>query len=145
MPKRRNKNNNGGGQNRPQQYTGKNKDPMGDSGRMERYAIDMFRDMSRGKFDLSNVYKFQNRDFAYAAIRAAEKNFRRHDIMKTALNFAYGRSDDVDVIALTNIEISTCNGWQYIINTLYAFMQTGDLGMLAGMAQQLANNRNLRL
>lgn len=143
MPNNKRNKNKGG--NRPQQYTGKNKDPMGDSGRMEQYATNIFRDMCRGKYNLDNIFEFQNRDFVYAAIRAAEKNHRRHDILKTALQFTYGQSDDVDVIALTNIEQQTCFGWQYIVSTLYGYMQTNDLGMLVGMAQKLASNRNLRL
>ena len=140
-----NKKNRGGGNNNPQRYTGKNVNVMGDSGRMEKHAIDVFRDMNRQKYNFDNIYEFQNRDFVYAAIRAAEKNHRRHDIIRNALDYAYGASDDVDVISLRNIEQTTCAGWQYIVNTMYAFMQTGDLGMIVGMAQQLSNNRNLRL
>lgn len=140
-----NKKKRGGGNNNPQRYTGKNVNVMGDSGRMEKHAIDVFRDMNRQKYNFDNIYEFQNRDFVYAAIRAAEKNHRRHDIIRNALDYAYGASDDVDVISLRNIEQTTCAGWQYIVNTMYAFMQTGDLGMIVGMAQQLSNNRNLRL
>ena len=43
--KRRNK----GGNNRPQQYTGKNKDPMGDVGRMEHHAVEVFRGTPCGR------------------------------------------------------------------------------------------------
>lgn len=140
-----NKKKRGGGNNNPQRYTGKNVNVMGDSGRMEKHAIDVFRDMNRQKYNFDNIYEFQNRDFVYAAIRAAEKNHRRHGIIRNALDYAYGASDDVDVISLRNIEQTICAGWQYIVNTMYAFMQTGDLGMIVGMAQQLSNNRNLRL
>ena len=134
-----------GGGNNPQRYTGKNVDAMGDPGRMEKHAIDVFRDMSRGKYNFDNIFEFQNRDFVYAAIRAAEKQHRRHDIIRTALDFAYAASDDVDVISLRNIELTTCSGWQFIINTMYGYMQTGDIASLMGMAQRLSGNRNLRL
>ena len=134
-----------GGGNNPPRYTGKNVDVMGDPGRMEKHAIDVFRDMSRGKYNFDNIFEFQNRDFVYAAIRAAEKQHRRHDIIRTALDFAYGASDDVDVISLRNIELTTCNGWLYIVNTMYRYMRTGDITSLMGMAQKLSGNRNLRL
>ena len=139
--KRRNK----GGNNRPQQYTGKNKDPMGDVGRMEHHAVEVFRDMCRGRYNLENLFEFQNRDFVYAAIKAAEHEFRMNDIIRQALDYTYGMSDGVDVIAQKNYFQSRCNGWQYIVNTMYAFMQTQDMGMLVGMANMLASNRNLRL
>ena len=45
-----NKKKRGGGNNNPQRYTGKNVNVMGDSGRMEKHAIDVFRDMNRQKY-----------------------------------------------------------------------------------------------
>lgn len=130
---------------RPQVYTGKNKDPMGDPGRMERHAIDVFRDMSRGKYNFSNLVEFNNRDFVYAAIQAASKNVRKHNILKTALEFTYGASSDPDVVALKNQENATANGWFFVYATMTNFMNTQDLGAIMGMAQQLLNNRDLRL
>lgn len=140
----RNKNNNRS-QQKPQRYTGKNVDYMGDPGRMERHSIDVFRDMSRGKYNFNNIVEFQNRDFVMAAIRAAEKNMKRHDILVTALNFTYGSSNDPDVIAMKNQELASYNGWAFIRNSLYAFMNTMDFGALYGLANQLSSNRELRL
>lgn len=131
--------------NKPPRYTGKNVDYMGDPGRMERHAVDVFRDMSRGKYNFNNISEFNNRDFIYAAIQAAEKNMKRHDIMRVALDYTYGMSNDPDVIALKNMELSCYNGWCFIRNSMYGFMNTGDFGSLMGMAQHLSANRDLRL
>lgn len=126
-------------------YTGKNKDFMGDPGRMERHAVDVFRDMSRGKYNFSNIAEFNNRDFVYAAIQAAAKNARKHHILKTALDYTYGTSSDPDVIALKNQEMATYNGWYYVYSGMINFMNSGDLGAIMGMAQYLLNNREIRL
>lgn len=145
MSNNNNRNRNKNKNKQPQKYTGKNIDYMGDPGRMERHAVDVFRDMSRGKYNFNNLVEFENRDFVYAAIKAAEKNYRRHDILRVALSYTYGMSNDPDVVGLMNNEQTCCNGWQYIINSMYAFMNTKDYGALMGMAQQLSSNRNLRL
>lgn len=130
---------------RPQRYTGKNVDYLGDPMRMERHAVDIFRDMSRGKYNFNNLNEFLNHDFVYAAIRAAQKNIKKHEILSTALSYAYGASNDPDVIALRNQENFSLTGWNFIYNGLCSFTHTLDLGGLMGMAQWLANNREIRL
>lgn len=130
---------------KPQRYTGKNVDNFGDPMRMERHAVDVFRDMSRGKYNFNNLNEFMNQDFVYAAISAAKKNIRRHQILVNALNYAYGASNDPDVISLKNQENATLTGWTFVVNGLCAFTSTMDMGSLMGMAQWLSNNREIRL
>ena len=141
MGKNRNRNNN----QKQQRYTGKNVDHFGDPMRMERHALDVFRDMSRGKYNFNYLNEFMNNDFVYAAIRVAQKNIRRHDIVASALSYAYGASNDPDVISLRNQENAILTGWTFIHSSFCGFTGTGDLGSLMGMAQWLSNNREIRL
>ena len=137
--------NNRGGNSQPQRYKGKNVDMMGDPGRMERHAIDVFRDMSRGKYNFNNISEFLNREFVLAAIIASQKQLRIHQILKSALEYAYGNSDDNDVMMLKNRELVSCQGWETIIQSLYIVLNTQDLGTVYGMANRLSANRDLRL
>ena len=132
--------NNRGGNSQPQRYKGKNVDMMGDPGRMERHAIDVFRDMSRGKYNFNNIS-----EFVLAAITASQKQLRIHQILKNALEYAYGNSDDNDVMMLKNRELVSCQGWETIIQSLYIVLNTQDLGTVYGMANRLSANRDLRL
>lgn len=147
MGKSNNRNNNRGGNrgSQPQRYTGKNVDVMGDAGRMERHAIDVFRDMSRGRWNVQNIYEFQNTDFVWAALKAAERNVRRHDILLTALNYTYPGCSDADVIALKNQEMNIRNGWSYVYSILTGYINSGDIGAIFGMNNQLSTNRDLKL
>lgn len=130
---------------KPQIYRGKNVDMMGDPGRMERHSIDVFRDMSRGRYNFNNIYEFLNRDFVIAAIMGAQKQLRRHEIMFNSLTFAYGASNDEDVISLTRQEFNTCNAWRSIISALYIVLNTQDLGTVYGLVNQLSSSREIRL
>lgn len=141
---KRNKNNRGGNQ-QPPRYKGKNVDMMGDPGRMERHAIDVFRDMSKGRYNFNNISEFLNREFVIAAIQAAQKQLRQHEILRNALNYAYGASADTDVITLRNREMTTCQGWEFVISSLYVILNTQDLGTVYGLANRLSANRELRL
>ena len=134
-----------GQQQRPPRYTGKNIDYMGDAGRMKRHAVDVFREMSHGRYNFNNIAEFNNRDFLYAAIQAAEENMKQSSIISSALNYAYGMSNDPDVVALKNRYISMYNGWMFIRNSMIQFTNTMDFGALMGMARQLSSNRDLRL
>lgn len=139
------KNNKNRNNQKPQRYTGKNVDYLGDPMRMERHAVDVFRDMSRGKYNFNNLNEFMNQDFVYAAIRAAQKNIRKHQILVNALAYAYGACNDPDVISLRNQENAALTGWTFIVNGLCSFTSSMDLGSLMGMAQWLSNNREIRL
>lgn len=129
----------------PNRYTGKNIDMMGDVAHMERHALDVFRDMSRGRFNPNLVTEFLNKDFVRVAIVCAQKEHRKNAIILNALNYSYGTSNDADVIQLINRYISTCRGWEYIISSLYTVFNTSDLGTVYGMAQRLSSDRELRL
>lgn len=142
MGKRNGKRNNG---NNPQIYRGKNVDMMGDPGRMERHAIDVFRDMSKGRYNYANISEFMNRDFVFAAINAASKQHRTHTIKLYAMEYAYGQSFDPDVISITNQERNFCKGWEMVINSLYIILNTGDIGTIYGLINRLQTNRDLRL
>lgn len=143
MSKRGRLNNNNKG--KPPVYRGKNIDMMGDPGRMERHAIDVFREMCRGKYQYSNVTEFMNRDFVYAAITAASKQLRINTIKFNAMTYAYGASSDPDVIAITNQERNSCKAWESIINSLYIVLNTGDLGTVYGLINRLQGDKGLRL
>lgn len=132
-------------QNKNQRYTGKNIDMMGDAGRMERHAVDVFRDMNRGRWNINGLSDFYNRDFVWSALKAAERNIRKHDIYFTALNYTYPNCADSDVIALKNQEMQSLNGWRYIYQVLMGYMNSGDIGAILGMNNQLSTNRDLRL
>lgn len=142
MGKRNNRRNNG---SNPPVYRGKNVDMMGDPGRMERHAIDVFRDMSRGKYNYNNAFEFMNRDFVLAAINAASKQHRLHCIKLCAMEYAYGQCIDSDVISITNQERNFCKGWEMIINSLYVILNTGDIGTVYGLINRLRSDRDLRL
>lgn len=139
---KRNRNN---GERKPQIYRGKNVDMMGDPGRMEKHAIDVFRDMSNGRYNPNNIYEFLNRDFIISAINGAQKQLRRHEILFNALSFAYGASNDVDVIAMTRQEFNSCTGWRHVISVLYTVLNTQDLGTVYGLINQLSSSRDIRL
>ena len=129
----------------PPRYRGKNIDMMGNPDRMERHAIDVFRDMSRGRYNINNIFEFNNKEFVQAAIIASQKELRKHTILKNALEYAYGASIDSDVITLKNRELMSCQGWEFIISSLYVVLNTGDLGTVYGMNNRLSTNRDLRL
>ena len=118
---------------------------MGDPAHMERHALDVFRDMSRSKYNPNLVTEFLNKDFVRAAIICAQKQHRQNSIILNALNYSYVASADPDVIQLTNKYISTCRGWEYIISSLYTVYNTSDLGIVYGMIRRLSSDRELRL
>lgn len=126
-------------------YTGKNINYMGDASRMEKHAVDIFREMSRGKYNTNNLSEFNNRDFVLAAIKACERNIRQQNILVFSLNYTYGTSTDPDVIALKNKNVNILNGWIFVRDSLIRFNNSMDFGGLLGMVQHLATNRELRL
>lgn len=147
---KKNRNNKGGNRpnnqnGQPPRYRGKNIDMMGDPGRMKRHAIDVFRDISRGRYNTNNIAEFLNQEFIMAAITGAREQLRRHEILRNAIVYAYGASADPDVLSLRNQETVTCQGWELIINTLYVILNTQDLGTVYGLINRLSTNRDLRL
>ena len=139
-----NKNKNNG---RPPRYTGKNVDHLGDPLRMERHATDIFRDMSRSRYNINNIYEFQNRDFVLASIRVAQQQMRQAQIVLNALLAAYRgpSAADPDVIALVSRYQMTYNGWYKVYSVTLNYLNTGDLGSIIGLVNVLGNSRDLRL
>lgn len=132
---------------RPQRYTGKNVDHLGDPLRMERHAVDIFRDMSRSRYNINNLSEFQNQDFVMACIRASQQQVRQNQIVLNALRAAYQglSASDPDVIGMTNKFQMLVNGWSKVYTTMYSFYNTGDLGSIIGLVGVLSSSRDLRL
>lgn len=140
-----NKNRGNNNNNRPPRYTGNNVYALGDPIRMKRHAEEVFRDMSRGRYNLNDIVEFQNDDFIVACIKTAEEKIRTQNIYLTALNFTYARSTDPMVTALKNQHQIALNGWLQIHRVITGYSVHKDVGTLVGLFQSLSTNRELRL
>ena len=137
----KNRNNN----NRAPKYTGNNVNPLGDTYRMKRHAEEVFRDMSRGRYNFNNISEFMNDDFVNACIKCAEEKIRTQNIYLTALNYTYANSSDPMVTGLKNQHQITLSGWYQIYNTMCGFTFHKDMGTILGLCNSLSTNRELRL
>lgn len=125
-------------------YNGKNIDPMGDTSRMGKFALSLFRDMSRGKFDWNkNAQTFQNKEFVMAAIIEVQERVRENETYLTALNYAYGASSDMLVTRLKDRHMRAIEGWNYILQLLHSIYISQDTSLLLGMINRLPDYRHV--
>ena len=129
---------------KPPRYKGKNINPMGDVSRMGKYAINIFKDIAHGKMKGQNGYpEFQNREFLIGAISEVEKKIRENNIYVQALYFTYAESTDSQAQYLLRKHQQAAEGWNYIYNTLFIMLNTGDMGYVSGLMNRLPDFKHV--
>ena len=142
-------NNNNNQQNRrppkaPQKYRGNNVDPMGDIGRMGKYAVGIFKDMAKGKIKPVSAYtEFNNKEFIKGAIDEILIKIREHQIYHYSLRAVYNGSTDPQVNAMIGKHAKAIEGWTYLYNSMNNMLMSGDTGILLGLINRLPDYRNV--
>ena len=125
-------------------YKGKNVSPFSGAVQMGQYAARLLRNMAFQNFDLEkDGIMFQNRDFLIAAYREAENKVVEQQIYVNGLSYAYACSTDANVIRMINKHKRALDGWNMVYNTIGSILQTGDLGLLAGLMNRLPDYRHV--
>jgi len=123
-------------------YRGNDVNPMGDIGRMGKYAIGIFKDIAKGKGKPYGAYtEFNNQEFIRGAIDALAEKIREHDIYIYALRTAYHGSNDPQLIAMLNKHTKALEGWTYVYNAMNQMLMTGDTSILLGLINRLPDYR----
>lgn len=128
----------------PQRYKGNNIDPMGDIGRMGKYAIGIFKDMAKGKIKPVSAYtEFNNKEFIRGAIDEVLIKIREHQIYLYSLRAVYNGSTDPQVNGMIGKHAKAIEGWTYIYNSMNTMLMSGDTGILLGLINRLPDYRHV--
>lgn len=128
--------------NKPKRYKGKNVHPLSGSMQMGQHAIRLIKNLAFNNFNMETdgVY-FQNQDYIMAAIHEVEGKIKEENIYNSALNYAYGASNDITVLRLMNNHKRALDAWNMIYGVLVAILNTGDISLLLGLASRLPDYR----
>lgn len=111
---------------KPQQPKYSNPDPMSNVRDMGRYGIKVMRDIARGKFNFYNEgHIFRNIDFCNATIKEYEKLLFEANVHVTAMQYAYGGSQDQRIKDIIIDDMKTVEAYTMIISCLMQVIAYG--------------------
>lgn len=118
---------------------GKAPDPLSNQKTMAREGMKIIRNIAHGTYNVfAEGHIFRNLNFVNAIIMEVDKRLMDINIHITAIEFAYGGSQDPNVLNLLHRDKQTRDAYILIRRTLESIVVTnGDTGFLQILASKL--------